>query len=72
MKAVALSKEENKREAKKHNAHHTFQLSEMFSSGLDEGKFEAVFIHEALHSLVWFFTCTSCSRNVREHGTYFI
>ena len=41
MKAVALSKEENKREAKRQNTHHTFQLSEMFSSGLGEGKFEA-------------------------------
>lgn len=52
MKAVALSEEENKREAKRQNTHHTFQLSEMFSSGLGEGKFEAVFIHEALPSPV--------------------
>jgi len=33
--------------------------------------FGAVFIHEALLIPVWFSMCTSYSRHVREHGTYF-
>lgn len=67
----AGSKEYNKRKAVRCNPHHAFQLSKMFSSVLGEGGFGAVFIQEALLIPVQFSACTSYSRHVREHGTYF-